>query len=101
MRKTLFLLTLIVYVSIPLAFAHPNINSALINDIAGPIPGVKIIGLEQESNQEEIEIEFLSDQWIVENFIWMLFGGIAIIMGITVLAVFNEELSSAKILKMN
>ena len=96
MRKTVFLLILIFTVSSPLAFAHPDLESVSINDSDGPIPGIKITGLEK-TYTVKTEIEFLSDQWVVQNFLWMLLGTISIFMGIFGLILYRDERPSLKI----
>ena len=90
-----------VTLSIPLAFAHPYINSTSINDANGPIPGIIIIGLGNEQNFQDKEIEFLSDQWIVKNFVWLLLSSIGIFMGVFGLRVYREDLPDMKFLKRN
>ena len=101
MGKISFLLIFMVIFSTPLTFAHPYINNASVNDANGPIPGISIVGLGNEQNFSDKEIEFLSDRWIVENFAWMLLSSIGIFMGIFGLIVYREDLPTLKFVKKN
>ena len=101
MRKISFLLIFMMVLSTPLAFAHPYINSTFINDENGPILGIRIVGLENKQTSQDKEVEFLSDQWIVKNFVWMLLGSIAIFMSIFGLIVYREDLPTMKFLMKN
>lgn len=96
MKKLLFLLGIILVVSSPVAFAHPYLDSASINGIADPNSEIKIFGLDK-TYQKEINPEFFSDQWIIENFVWILLGAIGIFMGIFTLIIYREEFRSVKI----
>jgi len=83
-------------ISTPLTFAHPYINSTSINDANGQITGIRIMGLENEQNSQNKEIEFLSNQWVIKNFVWMLLGSIAIFMSIFGITVYRKDLPTLK-----
>ena len=96
MIKIIFLLIVSITISTQFVFAHPYINNASVNDVNGPIPGIKIMGLENNQKSSNSESEFLSDEWIVLNFVWMLLGGIGIFMGGFVIVVYRENLPNLK-----
>ena len=100
MKQLLFLFGMMLIFSPSIAFAHPYLETVSINDLANPDSEVNIYGLDK-IDQRETNPEFLSDQWVIENFVWMLLSSIGIFIGVVGLRVYREDLSPLKFLKKN
>lgn len=92
MKKNIsILLFLVIICLVPFTFAHPDTMNAQITSNGQEIKA-KIIGLDYEKDKDE-SVEFLSESWWWQNFIWLLCSVIVLIMAITIITVYREDLN--------
>ena len=88
MNKSIIFLFVFLVVPAPFADAHPDPEAGMLMQNGTEIKNVEFIGLHDE---EEEEVEFLSEGWFWQNFTLLLGSSITAIMIGTVVIVFREE----------
>ncbi|MGH1521651.1 MAG: hypothetical protein ACRBB2_04690 [Nitrosopumilus sp.] len=86
-------LMVLLQLSTSLSYAHPDVSGILFEVRDGTIPDITVIGLKDaQEKSNDIGYDFLTQEWFSQNVVLLLSGIILIIIGITVVTNFREEL---------
>lgn len=92
MNVIIIMLIVMISISPGIAFAHPDTLRAglMNNDI--PVDNVKFIGVETRNTPNEKDLELFSGPWFWHNFMLFLIVGIGLVMAISILTIYRDEL---------